>query len=123
MKTMNSILKQTLLGLTFICISLINVGAEDNSKSLLPSSESIVQTLTNEVKSAVSLDEARIKIRESAMVVVELLINSDGKPEINNKSANNSELEDYVSEKLSNISTVFPEEYYGKSVIYRFRLV
>lgn len=123
MKTMNSILKQTLLGLTFICISLISVGAEDNTKSLLTSSERIVQTLTNEVKSAVSLDEADIKIRESAMVVVELLINSDGKPEINNKSANNTELEDYVSKKLSNISTVFPEEYYGKSIIYRFRLV
>lgn len=123
MKTMNSILKQTLLGLTFMCISFIGIAGEDNYNSIIPSSESIVEILTNEVKSAVNLDEARAKIHESAMVVVELRINSEGKPEINNKSANNTELEDYVSEKLSDIRTVFPEEYYGKSVIYRFRLV
>lgn len=120
---MNLILKQTLLGLTFICVSLISVAEEDNSKSLLPSSENIVETLTNEVKSIVNLDNVRTWIRESAIVVVELVINSEGKPEINNKSANNIELENYVSEKLSNISTEFPEEYHGKSVIYRFRLI
>lgn len=120
---MNLTIKKTLLALTFICISLVSLATDDKSERFFPSSESMIEILTNEVKLRVNLSEARLKVRESAIVVVQLIINQDGKVVINNKSANNPDFEDYVSDKLEDINVLFPEEYHGKALIYRFSLI
>ncbi len=120
---MNSIFKQVLLGLAFICVSLNSIAADNKPESYEPTNETLIEMLTNEVKSKVNLNEARTKVRESAIVVVQLLINNEGKAVVNNKSANNPDFENFVSDKLTDISILFPEEYHGKAFIYRFSLI
>ncbi len=120
---MNSLIKKSVLSLILTGVFLTGIAAGNDSKDAGTISESIIERLTEEVKSKVNLTEATKIVRESALVVVQLVLNSDGRVVVNNSSANNAQFEDYVTDKLNDINIEFSEEHFGKAVIYRFKLI
>lgn len=124
MKTLNFFIKRAAIGLTFFCIGITSTGAYESPQTrVYTQGDSIIELLTREVRSKVNLSEARNIFSEPSRAVVKIIINNEGRAIVSEKSANDAEFENYLTEKLSEINLEFPEEYYGKALIYRFSLI
>ncbi len=123
MKTMNLFSKLTGLTLVLLFCTQVSMGANFENEREQSVAREFISMLTTEIKNRVNLNELAGRLEKSAEVTIKVLFTSAGEVKIEHDYSNDTDVADYVLEKLSDLNFEFPEDYVGKSVIYRFSII